>query len=263
MNTYRFNIIQFNERQILDIIFSSMSKKLYYNYDGDTSDGYSYIDNNDLILLFNDTLDNTQEETLNNIITNYVYDSNYCDYKKFKINNSFETPESIDYDILGLKKNRIIVKGELVKCEYFNNFNPETNIFSDLVIEETRHYTRNILGLVQYRTQITNWILNDNSTGLTMNFTKYYSPTESIDEGIDRRNNMIGASKVVLLDELKKLYGEPTNQSYGFDLLLSVKTQMDYFSQGHTQPLRDVISASTKAYLNSDIKVKIIQELIL
>ena len=60
---------------------------------------------------------------------------------------------------------------------------------------------------------------------------------------------------------LKDIYGEPTNQTYAFDLLLGVKTQIDYFIQGYTQPLRDAVSASTKPYLTIGIKEAVIEQL--
>jgi hypothetical protein len=103
--------------------------------------------------------------------------------------------------------------------------------------------------------------LTDGTTGLTINSTKYYTPEEGVQEGLDRRGNMIGFAKTSLLAGLKDIYGEPTNQTYAFDLLLGVKTQIDYFIQGYTQPLRDAVSASTKPYMTIGIKEAIIQQL--
>lgn len=147
------------------------------------------------------------------------------------------------------------------QVEYYRNYIQSSNTFSDLVVSEFRDYVRNEIGIVQYRNQTSNWILSDNTTGLTKNFIKYYTPEEGIQEGIDRRNNMISFAKTTLLDGLKAIYGEPANQSYSFDLLTSVKTQMEYFTQGYTQPLRDAVSASTKPYLTEGIKVAVIEQL--
>lgn len=180
---------------------------------------------------------------------------------QFKINNSIEDPSKIDYDILGLNKKRIIVKGELKQVEYYKNYIHSSNTYSDLVVLETREYFRNEIGIVQYRNMTCNWILNDNTTGLTKNFTKYYTQEEGIQEGIDRRSNMIAFAKTSLLEGLKVIYGEPTNQMYSFDMLTSVRTQMDYFIQGYTQPLRDAVSASTKTFLTEEIKQSIIEQL--
>ena len=63
------------------------------------------------------------------------------------------------------------------------------------------------------------------------------------------------------MDELAKIYGEPANQQYSFDLLTSVKTEMEYYSQGYRQPLVNAVSASTKPYLTENIKIKVIEQL--
>ncbi len=225
-------------------------------------------------LLYNggtyDIVDNSIESTINfhkpivraemysllpdNIRTSYTN-------SQFKINNSIEDPSKIDYDVLGFHKKRTIIKGELRRVEYYKNYTPSSQTYSDLVVSEFRDYIRDEIGIVQYRNQTSNWILNDNTTGLTINFTKYYTPEEGIQEGIDRRGNMISFAKTALLDGLKQVYGEPANQSYSFDMLTSVKTQMEYFNQGYTQPLRDAVSASTKAYLTVGIKEAVIEQL--
>lgn len=181
------------------------------------------------------------------------------DSKNFKINGSTDSPANIDYDIYGFSKKRTIIKGVLTKVEYFRYFDGTT--YDDLIIEENRVYNRDAIGIVQTRDVTINFFYNDGTIGETKSWTKYYNPDESIQEGMDRRNNMISAAKTVLLRELKLLYGEPTNQSYGFDLLTSVKAQMDYFKDGYAQPLRDAITNSTKPYLNANIKTLIVDEL--
>jgi len=196
--------------------------------------------------LYNELSDELKEEYVN---------------KQFKITNSILNPENIDYDILGFNKQRIIIKGELKQVNYYKNYTASSDTYSDLVVSEFRDYIRNDIGLVQYRNQTSNWIMNDNTTGLTLNFTKYYTAEEAIGEGIDRRGNMLAFAKTSLLDGLKAIYGEPLNQTYAFDMLTSVKTQMEYFTQGYTQPLRDAVSASTKAYLTTGIKEAIIEQL--
>lgn len=262
MQTYIFNIPIFNQQQILDEINTDMGLRLWNNYTDDpTSNGSSYISDSGLVLIFNNDLDQSQINQLNDIINNYVYDPNYCDRKKFKINNSFEDPSKQDYDILGFNKKRTFIKGELREVGYYRNYDYSANTYSDLVVLETRDYTRNEIGIATSRFLTSTWYLNDGTTGLTTNYLKYYTQEEGIQEGIDRRTNMISFAKTALLDGLKAIYGEPTNQSYSFDLLLSVKTQMDYFTQGYTQPLRDAVSASTKPYLTQGIKQAVIEQL--
>lgn len=242
-------------------------------------DGQLYIEfipyNDELKdLLYNggtyDILDNSIEYTVNYykpIVRDELYNllpenvkSGYTN-SQFKINNSIEDPSKIDYDILGLNKKRTIIKGELRQVEYYKNYDYSSNTYSDLVVLETREYFRNEIGIAQYRNMTCNWILTDNTTGLTSSFTKYYTQEEGIQEGLDRRGNMVGFAKTSLLDGLKAIYGVPTNQTYAFDMLTSVRTQMDYFIQGYSQPLRDAVSASTKGYLTTGIKEAVIEQL--
>ncbi len=170
--------------------------------------------------------------------------------KSFKIGH--EDPTIIDYDIMGFHKKRTIVFGELIKVEYYESY--DGNNYSNLIVEETREFTRDVnTGLVQHRTQSSKWYLTDNTVGLIKNTIKYYTLEESIQEGIDRRSNVIAKAKSYVLVKI--------GQSYSFDLLTSVKNEIQYFYDGHTQPLRDAINISSKPYLNQTIKDGIIESL--
>ena len=48
-------------------------------------------------------------------------------------------------------------------------------------------------------TEVIKWYLEDDSIGMEKTTTKYYSLVEAIDEGIERRNNMIAATKLIIL----------------------------------------------------------------
>jgi hypothetical protein len=261
MDIYNYNIAQYNVDQLINEVYLQINKRLVATYEGQSIDGYFTGYDGSVEFGFYNSLNPTEQGVLTDLISNYVYDANYCEQKKFKINDSNENPSKIDYDILGLNKKRTIVKGELKSVEYYTNYIPTSQTYSDLVVSEFRNYTRDVIGLVQYRDMTCNWILNDGTTGLTLSFRKYYTPEEAIQEGIDRRGNMLSFAKTSLLDGLKAIYGEPLNQTYAFDMLTSVKTQMEYFTQGYTQPLRDAVSASTKAYLTEGIKVAVIEQL--
>jgi hypothetical protein len=261
MQTYSYNINEYNVDQLMNWVFTNLGKNLVASYPGEITDGYLLTGGSDVGFTFFVPL-NTQEETdLNNYITNYVYNPDYTDLIKFKINNSFDNPSSQDYDIMGFNKKRTFVKGELKEVGYYKHYDYSANTYSDLVVLETREYNRNTIGITTYRYLTSTWYLNDGNTGLTNSYTKYYTEEEGIQEGIDRRGNMLSFAKTSLLNGLKAIYGEPTNQTYAFDLLMSVKTQMDYFTQGYTQPLRDAVSASTKPYLTEGIKLAVIEQL--
>ncbi|HWY35965.1 MAG TPA: hypothetical protein VNX68_15080 [Nitrosopumilaceae archaeon] len=249
INAYSFDNVTVNLIQLMDEIYIAMNKLLYAINPGDLTDGYCDYDNQNLNITFYNDLTAEEIVSLNTTILSHVPNFNYGSLKFFKLNDSLDDPTKIDYDILGLKKNRIIIKGELRQANYYRSFDATAQTYSDLVVVEFRDYVRDSLGIVQYRNQTSNWICNDETTGLTKSFIKYYTDEEAIQEGIDRRNNLIAFAKTSLLSSLKAIVGEPANQSYAFDLLISVKLQMDYFSQGYTQPLKDAISASTKSYM--------------
>jgi len=261
MNTYTYTITQVNLIQLLDEVYAALNKKLYSTYIGEVMDGNADINETIINLNFNNPLSTNEETTLNNLVSNYVYNGNYSGFKNFKINKSLNNPSELNYDILGFNKKRTIIKGFLSSVEYYNNYVYSSNTYSDLVVSEYREYILNDTGTVVSRKQTSNWILNDNTTGLTLTFTKYYTPQEGIEEGITRRNNMVSFAKTTLLDGLKAIYGEPLNQEYAFDLLTSVKVELDYFTQGYTQPLRDAVSASTKPYMSVEIKEDVIEQL--
>jgi hypothetical protein len=170
----------------------------------------------------------------------------------FKLTNSVNDPREVNFDIMGLHKKRTIVKGELLNTEYFKNYDGVT--YSDKVLEEIRTYNRDSLDIVITRDITINYYLENDTIGLSKTWTKFYGPEEAISEGIIRRDNIVSLAKVVLLDELYLVFGTPTNQMYAFDLLLELKTEIEYFKEGYTAPLRDKIIASTKPYMTQPIK---------
>lgn len=157
----------------------------------------------------------------------------------------------MDYDILGLHKERIIShEGFLTDIMYWKEYNGVT--YSNLYVHEHRKYNVDSgTGLTVTRELTVEWYLTDDTIGYTRKYAlKYYNQQESIDEGITRRNNVISKAKVYCINTL--------GLNYSFDLLNSVKTQLDLFIQGYTQPLRDAIASSTKPYLTQQNKDDIV-----
>ena len=167
----------------------------------------------------------------------------------FKLTGHIDDPTNVDYNLYGLFKQRTIVTGELLLTAYYKSYDTTANTFSNLVVNEYRTYNRDPLSIAQYRTQVSAWIMDDETTGATKTTVKYYSSDEAIQEGVDRRNNMIAFAKLALLNGLAGVVGVPLNQTYAFDLLTTVTIQLNYYSQGYCQPLRDAISASTRGYM--------------
>lgn len=169
---------------------------------------------------------------------------------KFKINNSYESPENVDFTIYGLHKEEVISHGGfLTDIKYWKNY--DGTVYSDLWVHEHRDYTVDGSGFAITRTLTIEWFLKDDTLGYTRVYPlKYYGKQQSIEEGIRRRNNITAKAKIYCVDHI--------GINYSFDLLNSVKTQLDLFIQGYTQPLRDGIANSTKPYLSQANKDAIV-----
>lgn len=221
----------------LDLNLSNLQKELNSSLTNNKCIYIEYIQENlNLIFVFENS--NIENVNFDNLLLNH-----FSQNLVYKINDSTSSPERIDYDVLGFNKKRTITKGELRAVEYYRNYTPSSNTYSDLVVSEFREYFRNAYGLATHRVQTSHWILNDDTTGLTKTFIKYYSQTESIQEGIDRRTNIIDEAKVCVLNII--------GQAYGFDFLTGVKSYIELYKDGYRPPLIDAISASTKNYMGT------------
>ena len=166
---------------------------------------------------------------------------------QFKLTATEEDPSLIDFSIMGLRKNLTIIKGELVQTDYYN-------MYDELVVTEYRKYNRNQIGIIESRDTQIDWYLSDGSVGHSKYWTKTYSPEAAIEEGVQRRTNIINKLKY----DVVTLVGGQTN---AFDFLLSVKTETDYYITSHKQPLIDKVNNLIKLYLTPTIKQKIINDL--
>jgi hypothetical protein len=207
-----------------------------------------------------DIIDNSIDGTISyhkNIVRDYMYDTLPEDIKslyvneRYKINNTIENPSNIDYNLFGFHKKRTIEFGELRKTEYYKDFDGVS--YSDLILTEYREYFRDENGMCQYRQQRIEWCLTNNEVGLIKSNTKYYTLMESIQEGVDRRTNCISNAKAYTLGMI--------GRDNSFDFLYTVKDEIEFFIDGNTQPLIDAIQASTKLYLNQDIKNGMVEAL--
>jgi hypothetical protein len=241
MESYKYIIQQHNLDQLLDLVYSTLNKKLVASYEGETLDGHCHTSDSNITFVFFNNLTQSEKDSLDSLVNDYVFNPDYDNSKKFKINDSVENPLKIDYDILGFHKKRTITKGELRKVEYYKKYVASSLTYSDLVVCEFREYSRDVVGLVTARTQTSNWILKNESIGMTSVFTKYYSPVEAINEGISLRKNLIAEAKIYSIGAI--------SLPYSFDLLTSVTGQLNIFIEGYKTPLINAISASTKPYL--------------
>lgn len=170
----------------------------------------------------------------------------------FKINGEINDPSNINFDILGFHKKRTFIHGELILVEYFRNYDGVT--YSNKILEENRDYVKDdTTKVVISRNTTINYLLEDDEIGLTKSWITYYSGQEGIQEGINRRNNIINDSKSYLLETI----GEENS----FDFLLEVKNQLEYYINGYQIPLINIINSTIKPYITQDIKNVLINKI--
>ena len=249
MYQYYYEIFNANSIQLMDDIHSAMGVQLYATSEGAYTDGYIDYTNPNLTINTYNPLSFDQMAIMGIIIAEHSYQDSYCPKKFYKLNNSMQDPTSIDYEKLGLITNKTFVGGELRQVDYYEDYISSSTTYDNIIIREFRHYTRNPIGIVQYRTKTVNYITGDDSTGLTVVSTKFYSPQDALVEGKIRRENVISAAKTIFLTDLAMNYGVPTNQIYGFDLVANLLSDILIYIEGYDAPLLAAVSASTKPYM--------------
>lgn len=155
------------------------------------------------------------------------------------------TPKNIDYNILGLHKKRTIVKGELVKIEYYSEYDGTT--YNDLILIEERSYERDANGIIIKRDMTIKWIFDDDTISADTKHTiKFYSNAEKIDEGIKRRKNIISNLKLIAFGLLGKVNA--------YDLLNACVTDMQIYIDGDRTVLINNIANMNKTYLDGEVQ---------
>ena len=166
------------------------------------------------------------------------------DLPNFKLTGEIDSPINLDYDIYGLHKKKTLVTGELQLVEYFRNYDGIT--YSDLVVKEERTYTRNKMGLVEYRVQLSTWYLEDDSIGCTKEMIKYYNIQESMEEAEYRISNLLTDAKLYTAGQV--------GLTNALDLMTSVNAEISLYIQGEQTALINALNASTKPYITQEIK---------
>lgn len=159
--------------------------------------------------------------------------------QNFKISGKNEDPTLIPYNIAGLwKKITINDAGELILEEYFNEYDADTNTYSDLVVNEARAFTRSpTTGWIISRQTTINWYFEDNTVGVTKVTNKVYTPEQAYAEGKRRRTNITNRATLVVLDAV------PLVDAVAF--LDSAQLDINLFISGNTAPLIANVTAST------------------
>lgn len=155
-------------------------------------------------------------------------------------------PELIDYDLLGMFKKKTIDQGLILKTEYFQYFDEETQEYKGLAIEEKYEPIKSGIIYVGRKTTVS-WYDFDGKVAYSKEFTKKFLPWEIINFGIERRSNVTAQAKLYLLGVL--------GTKNAFDLLGYVNSELELYIQGNQEPLLTKVSNSgaVKAYMTPEI----------
>lgn len=155
-------------------------------------------------------------------------------------------PVDVDYDIMSLHKKRTTVKGELIKVEYYGDYNYVTKTYSKKIVSEERTYYK-VNQLLNRREMTIKWYLSDGSVGFQKNTTKYYSNTEAMAELDTRRANIISELKINTVGLIIFCSGVTSVQAQliGKPLVSTYNIEMSKYVQGYEQELRDAILNDT------------------
>ena len=172
--------------------------------------------------------------------------------KIFKINNSCQSPEDINFGILGLHKELIIApSGFLTDIKYWKNYDGIT--YSDLYVHEKREFTvDNNTGLAITRKMTISWYLKNDTIGYTREYPlKYYDKVQSIQEGILNDDEYLGVTSM-LMEE-----GLDCGDILGYSYLKNEKNML--VSEAFTK-LSDLASKLTIITLDNYDKLKPIKQ---
>jgi hypothetical protein len=163
--------------------------------------------------------------------------------RNFFLNGTPEDPTAINYDILGLHKERLFTNGFLTTVKYWNKYDGTT--YADLAVQEDRVYaTVPGTDFVTTRTMTISWFFEDGVVGVTKQTIKYYAPQEQIAEGKQRRGNVIDTASLYLVSKV----GIPNAQ----DFLQTVSSLMTLYISGSRTQLLAAVNAATQPYMTGD-----------
>jgi len=153
---------------------------------------------------------------------------------------SIEQLTNINFNFRGYFKKRNYAVGELRSVEYYRNYNPNTDIYDDLIVkEEFRYYRNSVTGECYLEERNIHWYLNTNEIGYSsMNIKKWYTPEESTKEIETRRSYLIAKSHTFIKEEIAKIYNDPTVViNYLVQLLSTVLEAENKYKNGIAEDL--------------------------
>ncbi len=156
----------------------------------------------------------------------------------------------INFDLFGLQRKTLVVKGELIREELYKSYETATPAFpkgrfTGLAIRIYNNYERKD-GFVYRRLQTIEWLLSDGTVGTSIiDRPKVYSDEAQIAEGKRRRENIIN----FLTKQAVLMFGE----AGGGQLLIGLKEQIEKYISGVTAPLIGAVGELPMAALDSPV----------
>ena len=152
--------------------------------------------------------------------------------------------KNVDYSIQGYHKKLVFDnKGDLTEVWYYKNYDTVNDTYSNLMVKETRTYTRGVSTLLERRDMLIEWGTNGKVSKETV---KYYTPELGYKANKRARQNLIDRASMYLLDSIG-LYDSKA-------FLKIITSEMANYVDGDIQPLLDVINSSSETYMTPTVK---------
>ncbi len=130
-----------------------------------------------------------------------------------------------------LHRKQTMVKGEVRVEDYYLNFNGAS--YSNPIVRETHTFTRDAFGFAMYRTTNVQWYLKcDKLSPNNKVWVKYYDMLQTIEEGIQRRGNIVKFLQPTILGILQMTVAPsdlPNIILWGRSFLSYMKVHFDNF----------------------------------
>jgi len=168
----------------------------------------------------------------------------------FLATGNTDNPDKLNYNLLGLHKSEIFdANGDLIKVQYFVDYDANTKVFTNLAVEERRTYTRDVnSGVLTQRITDIDWY---DSAGVVAasktQLNKYYSAVKGFESNKKARQNLLNNASMYLLSQVGLLNAKLFWKTLGND---DVK---DYKNIGDLAIVSS-INNSTEVYMNAQIK---------
>lgn len=166
-------------------------------------------------------------------------------------------PHHIDYRTapkVRLVPKRTFVKGELVMVEYYETWDQENDVYTNLIVREDIAYHRKN-GFVSHREMIITWFLDDengSASPKTKSRIKYYSGPEAIEEGKRRRYNIVNQLSINATGMIAIAEQLPVEQAaqIGAGFINQFVEEVTSFERSGDPALKNAVAAASDSFLD-------------